>query len=143
MAAPPYEIPVFISDTDLRQSLGTDTQNPVLTEAASQANSQITMEMQAFVESTPVKRGSRAFIEIQRVGLIYARSLWFRQRFQYESADSHLKDYDRAVKTLKDAFKYEPTDPQYPHYIERTNIGDERPIPYMQIGFGGSTENLY
>ena len=141
--APPYEIPVFISPADLRTALRTNSQSPVLSEVANAANSQITFEMQAYAESTPVKRGTRTFQQIQRVGLMYAMNLWHRRNYQNEIADGHLKDYERGVKTLKDALKHEPTTPQDPIAIERTDFGGERLVPYMQIGFGGSTENLY
>ena len=141
--APPYEIPVFISPSDLRKALRTTSQSEVLSEIANAANAQITFEMQRYAETTPVKRGTRAFDQIQRVGLMYAMNLWHRRNYQNAVADGHLKDYEQAVRTLKDALKYEPTTPQQPFAVLRTDIEGERLVPYMQIGFGGSTENLY
>lgn len=141
--APPYEIPVFISPQDLRSALGTDSQSPVVSEVAAQANAQITFEMQAFAETTPVKRETRTYSEIQRVGLLYAMHLWHQRNFQFTTARAHLEDYRQAVRTLKMALKHEPTSPQHPFTVKRTDYEGERLVPYMQIGFAGSTENLY
>lgn len=134
---------MFIAPADLRTALRTNSQSPVLSEVANSANAQITFEMQAYAETTPVKRGTRTFAQIQRVGLLYAMNLWHRRNYQTAIADSHLKDYENAVKTLKDALKHEPTSPQDPLIVDRTDFDGERLVPYMQIGFAGSTENLY
>ena len=145
MSLPPgeIEIPVFISATDLRAILGTDTENPKIAECAMRANSQITLAIKPYAESTPVKAGSSTYAEVQRVGLMYAEYLWYLRMFQMEVAESFRRSYEAALKDLKTSLRVEPTERQMPLHIEVSDFESERKVPYSQIGFAGDTENLY
>lgn len=137
------EIPVFVSATDLRAALGTDSQDPQLAECAIAANSQITLAIKPFAESTPVERGSSTYQEIVRVALLYGQYLWYVRKFQIEVADSFYRNYTGALKELKEALRVQPTPRQEPLVVVKSDFLSERKVPYSQIGFAGDTENLY
>ena len=137
------EIPVFISATDLRASLGTDSENPRVAECAISANSQITLAIKPYAETTPIRVGTPTYMEVQRVALLYAQYMWYLRMFQRDTAESFRKQYDGALKDLKTALTVQPTPRQEPFLMSVSDFEGERRVPYSQIGFAGDTENLY
>ncbi len=137
------EIPVFISPTDLRASLGTTTENPRIAECAMAANSQVTMALKAHAENTPIKEGTPTYQEAVRVAVLYAQYMWYLRVQQPEMANEYHRNYTNAMKELKMALRVEPTPRQEPFHMTVSDFQSERKVPYSQIGFAGDTENLY
>lgn len=141
------EIPQFVTAATLKFELRFDDEYDSgadkLAACAADANSHITQEMRAYAETTPVEEGSDVYKEIARVGLLYAQILWYQHLHQEKQVDTFKKTYEEAIKALKESLKVEPTSRQEPIGIERTMFEEERKVPFSQIGFGGSTENLY
>ena len=137
------EIPVFLSATDLRTAVGSDIEDPRITDCAIAANSQITMALKPYAENTPIEVGSSSYEQAVRVGTLYGQYLWYLKMFQNETAESYRRSYVDALKDLKASLRVEPTSRQEPFHIQVSDFESERKVPYSQIGFAGDTENLY
>ena len=137
------EIPVFLSSTDLKAAIGTDSENPRIAECAIAANSHVTLAIKPYAETTPIEPGSSTYEQATRVALMYAQYLWYLKVFQADVAESYRRGYVDALKELKESLRVEPTPRQEPLHIQVSDFASERKVPYSQVGFAGDTENLY
>ena len=145
----PPAIEPFLTGDDLKMALQItdELDDDIILQFVNNANRKVHTAIFPYIE-TSIPKGSPYWSRCADAALAYARSLHAEDINQIDKAKNYMKKFQIELfgvdgnGGLIQELKKTPTSRQSPLEIERTDFEFERKIPFSQIGYGGTQDNL-
>ena len=123
-----------------RLKLDTKVSHPEFNDFAGDASQEMSRALLKLGGDIPA--GSTIFPQVRRCATNYALYLYFQSVFQFDQSAQYETLYKASLKTLKESLQYTPTERTEP-ILEVTDMASERKVPFSQLHYAGSPDNLY